>query len=112
MYLLFVLSVLVEGLLPPSVNSIAASNNNNSNNFIHQILFSLHRTVPPGGCTRNITQLLRKQPDQQPSTWAFISPARKICGISACDGQKMQSAGLVNIWRGAVARLGKWVALI
>jgi len=30
--LLFVLSVLVQGLLPPSDNSIAVSNNNNNNN--------------------------------------------------------------------------------
>ena len=29
---LFVLSVLVQGLLPPSDNSIAVSNNNNNNN--------------------------------------------------------------------------------
>jgi len=33
---LFVLSVLVYGLLPPSEHSIAVSNNNNSNNMDHQ----------------------------------------------------------------------------
>ena len=48
---LFVLSVLVQGLLPPSDNSIAGNNNNNNNNnnknkhvlnFLHVVVYFGH----------------------------------------------------------------------
>jgi hypothetical protein len=95
---LFVLSVLVEGLLPPSENSIAVSkqasnNNNNNNSFIHQVRFALHGLYVLEVALKTLHGYCASGPIAFRLDIYFTGQEDLRQVLSGCDGQKTQSAG-------------------